>query len=228
MNNKTDEPLFTILKGTNQNMFQTATTPTLQQTYVFTGSPQGGKSTMISSIQGQGLPNQSVGLLYSFLRSNVAGHRSIIQLYEVSGQAFKHLQTLPITKINYSQVSYLIVVDLADNPSEILNQLNSQINELRSSQEKLMQNILSPQQYQELEQRSYTSIQHNPDRVKIRPTLLPLVIVGWKYDQYAKNLDVEVRKWLSRGLRYLAHLNNATLVFGSQNDCSLVKQAIQN
>jgi dynein light intermediate chain 2 len=58
--------------------------------------------------------------------------------------------------------------------------------------------------------------------------LLPLTIVCWKYDLYAKNLDVEVRKWLSRGLRYIAHSNNATLAFGSQNDSSLARQAISS
>jgi dynein light intermediate chain 2 len=58
--------------------------------------------------------------------------------------------------------------------------------------------------------------------------LLPLTIVCWKYDLFAKNLDVEVRKWLSRGLRYIAHSNNATLAFGSQNDSSLARQAISS
>ena len=79
-----------------------------------------------------------------------------------------------------------------------------------------------------MEQKCYAQIQNNPDRMKIRPLLLPLLVVGWKYDMFSKNLDVEVRKWITRGLRYISHLNNASLVYGSSSDPSLVRQAIHN
>jgi dynein light intermediate chain 2 len=74
--------------------------------------------------------------------------------------------------------------------------------------------------------KSYSKCDTHVDRMKIRPLLMPSLIVGWKYDLFAKNLDVEVRKWIARGLRYIAHLNGASLVFGSENDPTLVRQGI--
>ena len=40
------------------------------------------------------------------------------------------------------------------------------------------------------------------------------IIVGMKYDLYEK-YDTESRKWLARSLRYIAHINNASLYFCS-------------
>jgi len=74
--------------------------------------------------------------------------------------------------------------------------------------------------------RSYAKCDTHADRVKIRPLLVPCLVVGWKYDLFAKNLDVEVRKWITRGLRYIAHMNGASVAFGSENDPSLVRQGI--
>lgn len=41
-----------------------------------------------------------------------------------------------------------------------------------------------------------------------------LVLVGCKYDLYEK-YETENRKWLAKTLRFLAHSNNASLVFSS-------------
>jgi hypothetical protein len=61
-----------------------------------------------------------VGLLYSFFRTNISGQRATMQLFEVSGQQFRHLAGLPMTAINYKQLSFVVVSDLAEHPAEVL------------------------------------------------------------------------------------------------------------
>ena len=222
--NKTEDSLFTILKGTE---IQSSSQNTLSSTHIVFGNSTSGKSSIIQSLTTANQAN-SVGLLYSYYHTNVAGKKQTLQFYEVSGESFQHLKLLPLTRLNTSSVSYVVVVDLSENPSDLLDALMKQIEELRGQLERLLQKVLSASEYQDVEQRCYAQIQNNPDRMKIRPLLLPLLVVGWKYDMFSKNLDVEVRKWITRGLRYISHLNNASLVYGSSSDPSLVRQAIHN
>ncbi len=49
------------------------------------------------------------------------------------------------------------------------------------------------------------------------PLPVPLVLVGAKWDTLA-SAESEKVKWLARGLRYFAHVNNADLVFGSTKE----------
>jgi dynein light intermediate chain 2 len=52
------------------------------------------------------------------------------------------------------------------------------------------------------------------DNKAITISPLNIVIIGCKYDLYEK-YETENRKWLSRTMRYLAHANNASLLFCS-------------
>jgi dynein light intermediate chain 2 len=50
---------------------------------------------------------------------------------------------------------------------------------------------------------------------------LNVVIVGCKFDQFEK-YETENRRWLSKAIRYLAHINNASLAFCSSSKNSPV------
>lgn len=49
------------------------------------------------------------------------------------------------------------------------------------------------------------------------------MIIGTKYDLLEK-MDVENRKWVSRGLRYLCHVNNISLYFSSTKNMQIGAQ----
>eukprot|EP00106_Octopus_bimaculoides_P018160 XP_014785602.1 PREDICTED: cytoplasmic dynein 2 light intermediate chain 1-like [Octopus bimaculoides] len=61
------------------------------------------------------------------------------------------------------------------------------------------------------------------DRDIVEPFLIPLVIIGGKYDIF-QNSDPEHRKIICKTLRFLAHYHGATLQFFSIRDKSLGKQ----
>ena len=57
--------------------------------------------------------------------------------------------------------------------------------------------------------------------IKIFP--VPLIIIGGMYDTF-QNFDPEKKKLICRTLRYIAHLNGASLQFYSAMDTGLVKK----
>ena len=64
----------------------------------------------------------------------------------------------------------------------------------------------------------------HPDADMVNPFLLPLVIVGGKYDEF-QDLDPEKKKTVCRAVRFFAHYHGATLQFYSARDAGLVKKA---
>ncbi|RDD39755.1 Cytoplasmic dynein 2 light intermediate chain 1 [Trichoplax sp. H2] len=66
----------------------------------------------------------------------------------------------------------------------------------------------------------------HPDKSLMEPLLVPLVIVGSKYDIY-QDFDPEKRKIISKTLRFIAHTYGATLQFFSTKNESLVARARQ-
>ena len=53
------------------------------------------------------------------------------------------------------------------------------------------------------------------DRGKVKPMLVPVVILCTKYDQFANQYESVRKKVICLALRYIAHLNGAGLVFAS-------------
>lgn len=72
---------------------------------------------------------------------------------------------------------------------------------------------------EEEEQKAYienivSKYSSHEDSTKIEPLLTQAVIIGNKYDLYEK-LDPEVRKWISRTLRYISLVSGCPLVYCS-------------
>lgn len=53
------------------------------------------------------------------------------------------------------------------------------------------------------------------DRSKVQPQLVPVVLICTKYDTFANQYESARKKTICLALRYLAHLNGASLVFAS-------------
>ncbi|RZF39554.1 hypothetical protein LSTR_LSTR001075 [Laodelphax striatellus] len=74
-------------------------------------------------------------------------------------------------------------------------------------------------------ERAKSRVPHeHPDRLRMDPFPVPLVIIGGKYDQF-QDYEPEKKKIVCRCLRYVAHFYNATLFFYSAKDSGLVKKS---
>jgi dynein light intermediate chain 2, cytosolic len=65
----------------------------------------------------------------------------------------------------------------------------------------------------------------HPDKDSVSPFLIPVVIVGTKYDALS-SMESERRKLLCKTLRYVSHTNGASLLFVSSKDESSVTKVI--
>lgn len=180
----------------------------------------------ISKVCSKEAVQQSAGLVYEFHKTNIVGYLSHLQFFEVSGEAFRPLVTVPLNRQNYRNATLVIVVDLSQNPTEIVPTLEKELQFARQESEEKLASLISNEEYKELEQRAYDQIQEHHDRNRMRPTLIPTTIVGWKYDEFQKQLDAESRKWISRAIRYLALSSNCALVYGSQQDAANARNVL--
>ena len=53
------------------------------------------------------------------------------------------------------------------------------------------------------------------DANKVNYSMVPIVILGSKFDQFANQFESRAKKTLCMAMRYIAHFNTCDLVFGS-------------
>ena len=75
---------------------------------------------------------------------------------------------------------------------------------------------------QELEAKSnfdfalQSRFESHSDKTRIKPMPIQTLVIGSKYDAFEK-MDAENRKWIVRTLRYITHVNGASLYFSASN-----------
>ena len=67
-------------------------------------------------------------------------------------------------------------------------------------------------------------VEDHPDAQHVKPFPVPLLILGGMYDVF-QDFEPEKKKVICRTLRFLAHLNGASVQFYSSRDPGLVKKA---
>ena len=66
-----------------------------------------------------------------------------------------------------------------------------------------------------MQDRSAEKWEKHDDRAKIRPSIIPIVVIGSKFDVYANQFESVKKKQLCLAMRYICHANGCDLVFGS-------------
>lgn len=116
--------------------------------------------------------------------------------------------------MEFRSISAVIVVDLS-RPEEIMATVDTLIEHVRDK----IDNILSTERHSflkdRLRQSSKQRVGHQHEDVSdVTPCLIPLIIVGSKFDVY-QGFQVEKRKAINRYLRLAAHMNGAALFYCS-------------
>ena len=70
---------------------------------------------------------------------------------------------------------------------------------------------------QKLQEKINARWKDNEESNLVNFMFIPVVIVGTKYDEFAKH-EAEKRKWLCRALRYIAHRNDCDIVLTSARE----------
>eukprot|EP00276_Gloeochaete_wittrockiana_P001903 CAMPEP_0184674220 /NCGR_PEP_ID=MMETSP0308-20130426/87117_1 /TAXON_ID=38269 /ORGANISM="Gloeochaete witrockiana, Strain SAG 46.84" /LENGTH=300 /DNA_ID=CAMNT_0027121801 /DNA_START=469 /DNA_END=1371 /DNA_ORIENTATION=- len=110
----------------------------------------------------------------------------------------------------------VITVDLADSGS-VLDTAIFWLDRIRKLVRDAVAGIVSktgdtPDRFQDVAGKMYGA--EHPDKERVDPIGIPVIIIANKYDVFSRS-EVEVAKTMSRALRFLAHMNGATLLYTS-------------
>jgi len=200
-----------------------------ERSILIAGSKEGGKSSIILRFLDrlQDVPKPTMALEYTFARkphTNNVG-KDIVHLWELGGGTF--LTKMVDSVINAStlrQLSCVIVVDLS-KPRELWHTLFSVLDDIKARIERILSDLLAKDSSlpQYLRKKAIARIgEDHPDKDVLDPLPVPLVILGTKYDLF-QDIAPEHRKLICKTLRFVAHMNGASLHFTSDKDEPLVK-----
>lgn len=187
--------------------------------FVF-GAKDSGKTSIILRFLDRNEPSKpTVALEYTYARRS-KGHntaKDIGHIWELGGGSrLSKLIDIPLNPDTLLRTTLYLVVDLS-NPSEIWSTIETFLDCTKSRIEALIAEMKHdhPDIRDTLKRQTWERLGENlQDKNMIDPFLIPLVIVGSKYDLF-QDFDSEKRKIVCKCLRFIAHVNGASLQFFS-------------
>ncbi|CAI9740873.1 Hypothetical predicted protein [Octopus vulgaris] len=200
-----------------------------ESTILITGAKECGKSSILPMYLNQEeLPKPTVALDYAFAHVGATNKmvKDIGHYWELGGGIWLvQLMEVVIKPETIQSLTLVIMVDLS-KPTEIWVTIKS----LLAAAKERIQAVVSQMKadkadiLEQLKKKARDRFgKDHKDRDIVEPFLIPLVIIGGKYDIF-QNSDPEHRKIICKTLRFLAHYHGATLQFFTIRDKSLGKR----
>ncbi|XP_068532803.1 cytoplasmic dynein 2 light intermediate chain 1 isoform X3 [Anas acuta] len=202
-----------------------------EQALLCVGSKHGGKTTIIlRCLEREEIPKPTLALEYTFgrrARSHNAP-KDIAHFWELGGgTSLQELIQIPITSNNIRSFAVVLVLDLS-KPNELWTTMENLLQAIRDHVNKILAKLekTNPEVATEIKQRMRNSLQKDhPDYELVDPFPIPLVIIGSKYDIFHE-FDSEMRKTVSKTLRFISHYYGASLVFTSKSEALQLKARV--
>ncbi|XP_072532962.1 cytoplasmic dynein 2 light intermediate chain 1 [Salminus brasiliensis] len=204
-----------------------------ERTVLFMGSKSGGKTTiLLRCLDRDEVPKPTLALEYTFGR-RARGHntpKDIAHLWELGGGiSLSDLVQIPVTPLNVSTVSVVLVLDLS-KPSclwgtmeKLLQAALIQLEKVFAVPPRSRDSRASKPQNQSRELLRILPKDH-PDRELISPFPVPLLLIGSKFDIF-QDFESEKRRVICKTLRFLAHYYGASLIFTSSKSETTMSKA---
>eukprot|EP01147_Barroeca_monosierra_P010425 gene10425-2556_t len=199
-----------------------------ERTLLFVGSQQGGKSTLILHFLDREVTTKpTIALEYTFGRK-ARGHdlvKDVAHLWELGGgTSLSSLVDTPINAATLKSLAVVLVLDLS-SPEKIWETAEELLSGVRRRVDKVVDDLNRrdsklPAYLKKKAIARYgdnSDVWSNMDLPMVQPNLIPILIVGTKYDIF-QNFDSEQRKTVSRACRFLAHFHGASILFTSQDE----------
>lgn len=184
------------------------------------GSKNSGKTSIILRfLDRDEPPKPTVALEYTFGR-RAKGHniaKDVGHIWELGGGTWlSKLMDIPINHNTLMHTTLMLVLDLS-SPSDLWVTMDTLLNAAKKRLEEAIQEAKADDPYikDKLRKKAWERVgEEHQDKTMMEPFLVPLVIVGSKYDIF-QDFDSEKRKIICKTLRFLAHVHGATLQFFS-------------
>ncbi|XP_064014472.1 cytoplasmic dynein 2 light intermediate chain 1 isoform X2 [Pogoniulus pusillus] len=202
-----------------------------EKSLLFMGNKNGGKTTIIlRCLEREETPKPTLALEYTFGRKARRHNapKDIAHFWELGGgTSLLELIQIPVTSNNIKSLAVVLVLDLS-KPNELWPTVEKLLQVTRNHVNKILTKLekTNPEVATEIKQRMWNNLQKDhPDYELIDPFPIPLLIIGSKYDIFHE-FDSEVRKIISKTLRFISHYNGASLVFTSKSEALLLKARV--
>lgn len=191
----------------------------------FVGSRGSGKTTLVNRFlypDKTEVPKPTEGVEYTFARKQQANNidkKDIAHIWEISGseKLWEEVSNSDSLFLGMRQVTTAVVVIVLDlaKPSECLPTLEYWLDKVKTRSAATFSKLEKrgsklPQQLRERSKKVFGS--SHEDKEAIDHSGITVVVVAAKYDAF-NNTDAELKKVMSRALRYVAHTNSAALFF---------------
>lgn len=191
------------------------------------GSKNSGKTSIILRfLDRDEPPKPTVALEYTFGR-RAKGHniaKDVGHIWELGGGTWlSKLMDIPINPSTLMHTTLFLVLDLS-NPHELWFTMENLMSDAKARLEEAINEAKRTDPYikDKLKRRALERVgEGNEDKNMMDLFLLPLVIVGSKYDIF-QDFDSEKRKVICKTLRFLALIHGASLQFFSVKQEQLV------
>ncbi|KAK7068625.1 Cytoplasmic dynein 2 light intermediate chain 1 [Halocaridina rubra] len=196
-----------------------------ESTVLLVGTRAAGKTTLLQRfLDREDQPRNTLALEYTYGRkTGKTLVKEVCHLWELGGGAlFTALLATPLTTRALPNLTVIIMIDLS-KPETIWSDLEALLSSLKSELNAVLEK--APELKAQLEAASWNRVgQDHQDKAYISPFIVPLVILGGKYDIF-QDMEPESKKVVCRALRFIAHSNGASLQFFSARDAGLIKKS---
>ncbi|KFQ26159.1 Cytoplasmic dynein 2 light intermediate chain 1, partial [Merops nubicus] len=188
-----------------------------EKSILFMGNKNGGKTTIIlRCLEREETPKPTLALEYTFGRRARRHNapKDVAHFWELGGgTSLLELIRIPISSNNIKSFAVVLVLDLS-KPNELWTTMDQLLQATRSHVNKILAKLekTTPEVAAEIKERMRNNLpRDHPDYELVEPFPIPLVIIGSKYDIF-QEFDSEMRKIISKTLRFVSHYYGASLV----------------
>lgn len=165
-----------------------------EKTVVFVGEKRCGKSSLIAKFLDEPIKedmNETTGIDYRFGMRYKDERRQKVNIYELGGgRKVENLLQAPLNAFNIANTTVCIVVDLSA-PGNVLDSLVFWINAVKENIEKALNDLKAknPNKVDAIMEAHQEKWNKHEDFSRIKPSVLPIVIVGSKFDIFANSFE---------------------------------------
>uniref|UniRef100_A0A6A7G9N5 Cytoplasmic dynein 2 light intermediate chain 1 n=1 Tax=Hirondellea gigas TaxID=1518452 RepID=A0A6A7G9N5_9CRUS len=200
-----------------------------QAALLLVGPKGAGKTTLVYRfLDRDETPKPTLALDYTYGRKpgKVSMVKDVCHLWEIAGGTLEQLLKTVMGSCPVTALTVIVVLDLS-RPEHIMEELITILHHLRIETSEAVKKASAedPDLHARLLRAAWARIgPEHADRAQMDPFLVPLVLMGGKYDKF-QDFEPESKKVLCRALRFVAHTNGASLQFFSARDAGLIKKA---
>ncbi|KXS17768.1 hypothetical protein M427DRAFT_491621 [Gonapodya prolifera JEL478] len=195
-------------------------TERIETTLMFLGQRGAGKTSIILKFLNRtDTPQKTIALDYTYGRRTRGSVKDIVHIYELArGTSLIRGIDIAVKERNLHTTSFALVVDLSD-PHTLLSTILPLLDRARQRVTSLAEGLekRGSRRPKNLRQHALKKYDGHEDKSLVTPLLVPLIILGNKYDQFSQ-MEASHRRLITHTLRHLAHTNGAVLCYMTLRD----------